>query len=93
MPTDLFLSFIEQSTVDNSTEEWLERVKNKINWGVWCLGHYHADRLERPRVEQFYEYYDSLDNKWHRWHGDNEYNIGWYHKSPNYYLEDENGND
>ena len=66
-PTDLFLSGVDQSTVDKSMEIWLNQLKNEIQWKVWCFGHFHADRFERPRVEMFFEDYDSLDNIMQRW--------------------------
>lgn len=53
-PRDLFLSFIGQSTVDNTTEIFLEVLKDNISYKYWCFGHYHADRVEQPYVCQFY---------------------------------------
>lgn len=66
-PTDLFLSGINQSTVDKSTEEWLYKVSLSITWGHWLFGHYHADRIEAPYVEQFFEEYEDLDTIIERW--------------------------
>ena len=43
-PTDLFLSSIDQSKVDNSTEYWLSDVKKYIGYKYWYFGHYHANR-------------------------------------------------
>lgn len=69
-PTDLFLSFVDQSTVDKTTEYFLESVKEILgSWGIWCFGHYHADRIEAPCVEQFYYHSDTLDELWNRWYG------------------------
>ena len=31
IPTECFLSGIDQSKVDNSTEEWLDTIEDKIN--------------------------------------------------------------
>ena len=55
-PTDLFLSVIDQSTVDNSMETWLNQIKEIVNWKYWWFGHYHADRLERPGAIMFYKW-------------------------------------
>lgn len=52
-PTELFLSCIDQSTVDNSTEKWLSEVAANINWDYWCFGHYHKDMIIRPNVFMF----------------------------------------
>lgn len=42
-PTHLFLSQIDQSTVDSSTELWLEEISKKIKFDKWYFGHYHDD--------------------------------------------------
>lgn len=86
-PTDLFLGGIDQSTVDKSMENWLEGLKDSFVWNVWLFGHYHADRLERPHVEQLYQVIENLDNIWDRWYGENEILNWWIRKSPNYYME------
>ena len=41
MPRHLFLSSIDQSTVDNSTEKWLQEIENKLDYKKWYFGHYH----------------------------------------------------
>ena len=89
MPTDLFLSMIDQSTVDKTMELWMDHLKDMFNWTIWCFGHYHADRIERPYVEQFYQEYESLDDIYDRWQrykktGELEW---WIPKSPNFYMD------
>lgn len=42
-PVHLFLPQVDQSTVDNSTEIWLEDISNKIEFKNWYFGHYHSD--------------------------------------------------
>jgi 3-oxoacid CoA-transferase subunit A len=49
-PTELFLSVVDQSTVDNSMEHWLDDVKNNIDYKFWIFGHYHDDMIIRPNV-------------------------------------------
>ena len=66
-PTDLFLNFINQEEVDKSMEYFLDWVKDNIKWKVWLFGHYHADRIERPGVQQFYQSYDFLTDIFERW--------------------------
>ena len=66
-PTDLFLNGIDQSTVDKSMEMWLDELKNNIKWKYWLFGHYHADRIERPHVEQFYQEYEDVKSIIARW--------------------------
>lgn len=53
-PRDMFLTFIDQSKVDNSMETWMEEFKDKINWKYWLFGHYHGDRIIQPGVRMFF---------------------------------------
>ena len=66
-PTDMFLNFIDQSTVDNTMEKWMEELKNKIRWGIWLFAHYHTDRVEWPHVEIFYQEMEPLQDILARW--------------------------
>ena len=84
-PTDLFLSVIDQSTVDNSMEVWLDSFKDKINWEVWLFGHFHADRMERPHVEQYFNAIEDLEEIWKRWHDPDYLPPEYFRKSPNFY--------
>ena len=89
-PTDLFLGCVDQSTVDKSTEMFLDKVRCEVNWKIWCFGHYHADRLERPRVEQFYTDWENVDAIWNRWYDEKTIDTEWWlQKSPNYYMTDD----
>lgn len=85
-PTDLFLGFIDQSTVDQSMEIWMDELKETFSWNTWLFGHFHADRIERPHVEQMYNDYELLNTIWNRWNDKNTYhNEWWLAKSP--YME------
>ena len=69
-PQDLFLPQVNQNSVDSSMEVWLEEIKNQFNWVVWLFGHFHADRIEQPYVEQFYHDVEPLENimdRWYKW--------------------------
>lgn len=83
-PTDLFLRGVDQSKVDKSMEIWLDQVKDLIGWKLWLFGHYHADRIERPHVEQFYLEYEDLNTIWERWQKYDETKTldWWIPKSP-----------
>jgi 3-oxoacid CoA-transferase subunit A len=87
-PTDLFLGFIDQSKVDKSMEQFLDQVKDEVKWNIWCFGHYHADRLERPHVEQFYYRYDWLSEIYERWTNPNKAKeiLFNFTRSPNFYM-------
>ena len=69
-PFDLFLSGLDQSTVDNTMENWLETFKDKIDWDIWLFGHYHDDRLVRPGVEMYYNGIEDLQDILMRWTGE-----------------------
>lgn len=43
-PTDLFLSSIDQSKVDQSTEEWMSMIEKKMHYQTWYFGHFHGNR-------------------------------------------------
>ncbi len=45
MPTDMFISGIDQSSVDQSTEEWLRDIESKLSYEWWYAGHYHTSRI------------------------------------------------
>jgi len=49
-PTEVFLPGLDQSTVDKSTEEWLGRIEERLQYRKWYAGHYHVakkiDKLE-----------------------------------------------
>lgn len=88
-PTDLFLNFIEQSTVDNTMELWFDAVRNAIDCGIWLFGHYHGDRIERPGVEMFYtevEDLKTIEERWQRYNTTNELDW-WLPKSSNFYMK------
>lgn len=85
-PVDLFLSGLDQSTVDNTMELWLEGLKDAFTWNIWLFGHYHADRLERPHVEQYFNTIEELSTIWNRWNDENRELEWWIRKAPNYYM-------
>lgn len=44
IPIEMFLPFIDQSKVDNSTEEWLNEIEKNLNYTKWFCGHYHTNK-------------------------------------------------
>lgn len=62
MPRDLFLSCIDQETVEDGMERWLNEVKDRIVWDKWLFGHFHRNRFVRPNVEMLYGGFATLDN-------------------------------
>ena len=43
-PTEVFLPGIDQSTVDDSTERWLDRIEDTVGYKAWFCGHWHVDK-------------------------------------------------
>lgn len=43
-PVDMFISGIDQDSVDDSTEKWLQEIERKLNYKHWYAGHFHIDR-------------------------------------------------
>lgn len=53
-PTDLFLNGLDQSTVDNSMEKWLEEVETHLNYRHWLFAHFHDDRKINSKVTMLF---------------------------------------
>lgn len=48
LPRHAFLPGLDQSTVDRSTEEWLETIERRLQYRSWYAGHFHTDCQEGP---------------------------------------------
>lgn len=46
-PIEWFLTGINQSTVDNSTEKWLDTIYDSVDVKRWYCGHYHGQKLDK----------------------------------------------
>lgn len=48
IPTEEFLSCIDQSKVDRTTEIWLDKIEDRLKYERWFCGHYHTNkRIDR----------------------------------------------
>ena len=45
-PTYLFLRGLDQSTVDNTMERWLEDIVEHCSWDNYWFGHFHGDNMD-----------------------------------------------
>ena len=61
-PVETFLGFIDQSTVDKSTEDWLDEIEAGTDYRKWYCGHYHT-RKRIDRMQFMFEDYDVLSVK------------------------------
>ena len=44
MPFEVFLPQIDQSSVDKSTEIWLDGIEDRLEYSHWYAGHYHTEK-------------------------------------------------
>ena len=49
IPVEAFLPGVDQSKVDNSTEEWLDSIAERLSYKLWACGHWHIDK----KLEKF----------------------------------------
>lgn len=84
-PVDMFLGGVDQSTVDESMEVWMDKIYEAISIRhAWLFGHYHDDRVERPHVEMYFNDIEPLEAIAVRWqHYDETGELDWWlKKSP-----------
>ena len=43
-PVEAFLPMIDQSTVDASTENWLNKIEETTDYDAWLCGHWHISK-------------------------------------------------
>lgn len=56
-PRDMFLSQVDQSTVDDTMEHWMDGIEEEIPYSKWYCGHWHTDRtIDKMR----FMYYDII---------------------------------
>lgn len=58
-PVEVFLSGIDQSKVDKSTEKWLGKLEARLQYEKWYCGHYHTDK-KIDKLELMFESIDML---------------------------------
>ena len=58
-PIEAFLPGIDQSRVDKSTEEWLDKIEDKCEYKKWYCGHYHIEK-KIDKVEFMFQNFDEL---------------------------------
>lgn len=56
-PVEVFMAGVDQSRVDKSTEEWLDGIEDRLDYGKWYCGHYHTEK-KVGRVEIMFENFD-----------------------------------
>ncbi len=65
-PTEVFMTGVDQSLVDKTTETWLGEIEEKIDYGHWYAGHYHTNKdVDRMTIlfEQIREWPSSIHHR------------------------------
>lgn len=58
-PVWAFISGLDQSTVDKSTEIWLQKIADKLEFECWFAGHYHVES-EEESIRIMFNNYEKL---------------------------------
>lgn len=58
-PVEVFLPGIDQSTVDKSTENWLDGIEERLEYKKWYCGHYHTEK-KIDKLEIMFENFDEF---------------------------------
>ena len=58
-PVWAFIPGLDQSAVDKSTEKWLQKIYDRLDFTEWYAGHYHVES-EECGVRIMYEDYDKI---------------------------------
>ena len=61
-PVEAFLNGVDQSQVDRSMEQWLDRLEDRLDYGKWYCGHFHTEK-KIDRVEIMFENFDLFCNE------------------------------
>ena len=56
-PIETFLPGIDQSTVDTSTEEWLDKIEELVDYKAWYCGHWHINK----RIDKIHFLFHSFE--------------------------------
>ena len=57
---EVFMAGVDQSKVDKSTEEWLDGIEDRLDYGKWYCRHYHTEK-KVDRVEIMFENFGVFD--------------------------------
>ena len=57
-PIEMFLPIVDQSTVDASTEHWLDKIEQSLSYKAWYCGHWHTDK----RIDKLHFLYHSFES-------------------------------
>ena len=58
-PVEVFMSGVNQSSVDKSTEVWLDSIEDRLSYEKWYCGHYHTEK-KIDKLEIMFESFDEF---------------------------------
>lgn len=56
-PREMFLNAVDQNTVDDSTERWLDKIEESVHYDAWYCGHWHTNK----RIGKMHFLYDGWE--------------------------------
>ena len=59
IPREVFLPGIDQSTVDDSTERWMDTIEESTDYSFWYCGHWHTEK-HIDKIYFMYRNYEAL---------------------------------
>lgn len=62
-PTEAFLPSIDQSTIDKSTEKWLDTIEESCLYKKWLCGHFHIQKRIDKLQFMYHDFISSEDLK------------------------------
>ena len=57
-PTEMFILGLDQNTVDDSTEHWLDTIEESVDYIAWFCGHWHTNK----RVDKMHFLFDGFES-------------------------------
>ena len=58
-PVEVFMSGVDQSKVDKSTENWLDKIDDRLSYKKWYCGHYNTEK-KIDNLEIMFENFDEF---------------------------------
>lgn len=61
-PVEVFMTGVDQSKVDKTTESWLDKIEDRLSYKKWYCGHYHTEK-KIDNLEIMFENFDEFGLK------------------------------
>ena len=57
IPIEAFMGCVDQSTVDKSTELWLDAIEERLDYKAWYCGHWHINK----RIDKMHFLFEGIE--------------------------------